>query len=121
MSADNGIYILETKDGFRVTHAQAIDNLWWWWTDERLYDNEWVKGEQERTKENPYQGKGETRTELNPRELRNYFGKCEVFRSDIQALIHARYLEREIMNSDCPILEYGIHFIHGWEDKDFPF
>ena len=30
MSADNGIYILKTKDGqYRVIHTQAIDNLWW--------------------------------------------------------------------------------------------
>ncbi len=28
MSADNGIYILQTKDGFRVAHAQAIDNIY---------------------------------------------------------------------------------------------
>lgn len=27
MSADNGIYILKTKDGFRVIHAQAIENV----------------------------------------------------------------------------------------------
>ena len=29
MSADNGIYILKTKDQYRVIHAQAIDNLSW--------------------------------------------------------------------------------------------
>lgn len=29
MSADNGIYILQTKDGFRVSHAQAIENINW--------------------------------------------------------------------------------------------
>lgn len=29
MSADNGIYILETKDSYRVTHAQAIENLFY--------------------------------------------------------------------------------------------
>ena len=29
MSADNGIYILKTKDGqYRVTHAQAIENIY---------------------------------------------------------------------------------------------
>lgn len=27
MSADNGIYILETKDQYRVAHLQAIENL----------------------------------------------------------------------------------------------
>lgn len=29
MSADNGIYILKTKDQYRVTHAMAIDNIYW--------------------------------------------------------------------------------------------
>lgn len=29
MSADNGIYIAEFKDGFRVCHAQAIDNVFY--------------------------------------------------------------------------------------------
>ncbi len=29
MSADNGIYILKTKDQYRVAHLQAIDNVYW--------------------------------------------------------------------------------------------
>lgn len=29
MSADNGVYILKTKDQYRVIHAQAIENLYW--------------------------------------------------------------------------------------------
>lgn len=29
MSADNGIYILRTKDQYRVAHLQAIDNILW--------------------------------------------------------------------------------------------
>ncbi len=29
MSADNGIYILKTKDSYRVRHAQAIENLFY--------------------------------------------------------------------------------------------
>jgi len=33
MSADNGIYILECKDQYRVIHAQAIDNLYWTFLD----------------------------------------------------------------------------------------
>lgn len=28
MSADNGVYILKTKDQFRVIHAQAIENIY---------------------------------------------------------------------------------------------
>jgi len=33
MSADNGIYILKTKDQYRIIHAFAIDNLWWSFED----------------------------------------------------------------------------------------
>ena len=29
MSADNGIYIHKFKKGYRVCHAQAIDNIYW--------------------------------------------------------------------------------------------
>lgn len=29
MSADNGVYILKTKDQYRVAYAHAIENLWW--------------------------------------------------------------------------------------------
>lgn len=29
MSADNGIYILKTKDQYRVAHIRAIENLYW--------------------------------------------------------------------------------------------
>ena len=31
MSADNGVYILETRDGFRVSHLQSIENMYWWY------------------------------------------------------------------------------------------
>ena len=36
MSVDNGIYILKTKDQYRVTHAQAIENIYW------EYDNKYA-------------------------------------------------------------------------------
>ena len=29
MSADNGIYVHKFRDGWRVTHAQAIENIYW--------------------------------------------------------------------------------------------
>lgn len=29
MSADNGVYILETRDQYRVIYAHAIENLWY--------------------------------------------------------------------------------------------
>ena len=29
MSADNGIYIHKFKEGWKVVHAQAIENIYW--------------------------------------------------------------------------------------------
>ncbi len=29
MSSDNGIYIHKFRDGWRVVHAQAIENIYW--------------------------------------------------------------------------------------------
>jgi len=29
MSADNGIYIHKFRSGYKVIHAQAIDNIYW--------------------------------------------------------------------------------------------
>jgi len=85
MSADNGIYILESKDGFRVTHAQAIDNLWW------------------------------PGNKLNPVQLKKYFGECKVFKSLKEAYSKAKNIKYQV-----GYVEYGISFIEGWEDKDFP-
>jgi len=91
MSADNGIYILESEGPeWRVVHAQAIENINW----------------------NP-----ETRTTcdssfFNNDELKSYFGRCEVFTSKDDAVRAALAIEGEIAQSDFPVLEYGISFIH---------
>jgi len=74
-----------------------------------------VKTEQEKTGKNPYQGKGESRDELNPRELINYFGNCEVFETKEDAFNEAYRLYHEI-----GFVEYGISFVSGWENKEFP-
>jgi hypothetical protein len=84
MSSDNGIYILKTpkENGFeyRVTHAQAIDNLWW--------ENE----------------------DGNPKEIVAYFGSCRVFTSDDEAFLEAKrlyddygYTEYGIIKIDMPL------------------
>lgn len=96
MSADNGIYILKAKDGYRVVHAQAIENLWWW--DEMQNDS----------------------YELNPKYVFDYFSRSPVFKTKRRAHAYADMLYNEIMDSDCPVIEYGIQFIQGWEDKEFP-
>ena len=41
MSADNGIYIAEFNDGWRVVHAMAIDNLTYFEVGSAEEKNEW--------------------------------------------------------------------------------
>jgi hypothetical protein len=94
MSADNGVYILHCKDGYRVTHTQAIYNIYWHC----------------RRKNDP---------EFNARELYLYFGDCEVFSTEVEALKEAQRLYNEIMNDDMGICEYGIQFL-GKGTFEFP-
>lgn len=89
MSADNGVYILESpiKNGqgteFRVIHAQAIENI--------NYDV--------------------PEGEFNDEQLINYFGDCKILTAKA-ASTTALELEKGIMSDDfCPILEYGISTI----------
>ena len=96
MSADNGIYILQSSDGYRVIHTQAIENLWWWGDEPK------------------------TESEINPKYLKSYFGKAPTFKTRNEAWDEALRMYNEIMNGDFPILEYGICIIPGWEDKPFP-
>ena len=42
MSADNGIYIWEFPDGFRVCHGQAIENLSFYPEGTPEWKNEWI-------------------------------------------------------------------------------
>ncbi len=101
MSVDSGIYILKSKDGYRIIHAQAIENLNWWNTG-----NKDIK-------------KWEYRDELNPKRLIDYFGDSKVFKTEEEVLKEAKRLLDEI-EEDNYWVEYGISFIRGWEDKNFP-
>lgn len=88
MSSNNGIYILKSKDGYRVSHAQAIENLYWW----HLEDTRW-----------------EQRKEINPYYLWLYFSKSFFFKNKTYAYHYAEELYNDIINDDfCPIVEYGI-------------
>lgn len=107
MSADNGIYILQSKDGWRVVHAQCIDNLYWWEVPGEYFEC----GEPKRVR----------RDELSPQAIADYFGKCVRLNSEYEAMEHAKVLYDEIMDDDfCPIIEYGISYIEGYEYKEFP-
>lgn len=91
MSADNGIYILQTKGRkskfeYRVCHTQAIENLQW--------DD---------------QAKSETsdrKVWIN--NARQIWKGCEVFCSHEEANKEAKKIYDDIMQSELPIVEYGI-------------
>lgn len=107
MSADNGIYILRTPspfpqgdgskyegDGYeyRVTHAQAIDNLWY-------CPQEWEEAGVASSQSIEENG--------NPREIVNYFGDVDVLMDRTEALVKADEMLQELT-----ICEYGISFIY---------
>jgi len=96
MSADNGIYILVTRDGFYIDHLQAIENLHW--NDK----------------------KKEHTAELNQSMVYTMFRNAKVVHSEQKALDVAMKMHQEIMNDDCGIIEYGIQTIFGWQDRYFP-
>jgi len=95
ISSDDGIYILKSNDGYRVVNATSIDNLYWW-------DGEGMK------------------EDLNPERLIEYFGDCKVIKTKKKALDEAERLEVENLKTFGYNTEYGIQFISGWENKDFP-
>lgn len=91
MSADNGIFILQTYGPeYRVVHAQAIENVYGKF-DETT--NHW-KGD--------------------PETLLSYFGKSKVFTDVVEAYDYA-----ENMSKDYEFLEYGISLIRDWENRKF--
>lgn len=126
MSADNGIYILQSLDGYRIIHAQAIDNLYWWAEccvnpniieDGLEQDNFFHDICKNCNAKDP---EFEKRDELNPKMLLEYFGKCTVYDTQKEVLEEAVNIYEEIMNDDIGIIEYGISYIRGWEIKNFP-
>lgn len=67
MSADNGIYVAKFPDGYRVVHAQAIDNLDYY-KDEALRIN----------------------------EIHSYFGRSTVIQTKDAALLEAHRMSKDI-------------------------
>lgn len=128
MSADNGIYILQSLDGYRIIEASAIENLHWWYSCCKIPNVQ--EDALVSTTDNLFHDKclncgildpeSEERKELNPKELLNYFGKCTVYDTQAEVLEEATNIFEEITNNDMGIIEYGISFIRGWEDKIFP-
>ena len=81
MSADNGIYILKTKDQYRVIHTHAIDNLTWTFI-EREYNSKPV-----------------------PTRIIEYFGKSKYTKNRDEA----RDIAFNMEENNCT--EYGIKII----------
>ena len=122
MSSDNGIYILQSKDGYRAIHAQAIENLYWhpilccinqeiiWARNNEGFDIEKCNtcgAKIKRTGLNI----------LNTKILLEYFGNSKVFKIVDEALEEANKLYNEY--EKFGYIEYGISFIREWENKDF--
>ena len=80
MSADNGIYIHKFRNGWKVCHAQAIENIYFE-ADKSGY---------------------------NRKYLYEYFKRSPLFKTKLKAVKHAWKLHEDIIKSDFPILEYGI-------------
>lgn len=91
MSADNGIYILQTKGPeFRVAHQQNIDEIYGNFSDES------------------YRWQGD------PVSMLEYFGDAPMFSNLEEALDKAAD-----MSYDYEYLEYGICVITDFKDWDF--
>lgn len=91
MSADNGVYILETAGPeYRVVHAQGIDSIYGQFNDDTLHWN----GDDEM--------------------IKHYFGEAPVFQNLEEALDKA-----EDISHNYDYLEYGICLIKDFNSKVF--
>lgn len=99
MSADNGIYVLETGAGdkkeYRVRELQAIENL--------EFD--------------PTVGKEVGSPDVRIKNARRMWSGCDVFPTEDAALEEAERQFKEILKSDYPVLKYGINVIR--IERDF--
>ena len=90
MSADNGIYILQTLDGYRVVHAQAIENI--------------------------YEGEGFNLKVVAEYWGRSNLLKNEIEAWEEAQQLYDEIMDDDY----CPIVEYGVQFINGMEHLQFP-
>ena len=88
MSADNGVYVVKFPEGYRVAHAQAIENIDW-------------------------HRKG---TKARKKMLKSYFGGSPIYATEGEAMAEAHRIEAEILEDDfCPICEYGVCYLGEYE------
>lgn len=122
MSADNGIYILETRKGnekeYRVAHLQAVENVYWHMCsvhkDDYQFGNEIEDAQGIRKTENCHEcHTGECRhSKCHIQQARRMWDKSQVYASKDKAFTKANVMYDDIMDEDfCPIVEYGISSI----------
>lgn len=91
MSADNGVYILQTKGPeFRVAHAQGIDNIFGEWDEERKL---WTG---------------------NAEYILSTFGESNVF-----ATIEEAYDVAEAIERSLEYTEYGVCLVVDFETQNY--
>lgn len=134
MSADNGIYVVQFKDGYRVEHLQAIDNIYW---HPVCCDNpnitEYIGTDiGDNIPDIYYHEKCNNCGAIDPEFERNYevaylptvynyFKNSKVYPDRESAFLKADEIYTEIMSDCyCPICEYGIQIINGLENIEFP-
>ena len=92
MSADNGIYVLESADGYRVLYAHAIDNMYWYPNPDSSF------------------GYSEASTpEQEELAVRDYWKDAPFFPTLDAAMKHAYSMEQ-----DVDYTEYGLVVIKTW-------
>ena len=135
MSADNGIYLVQFKDGWRVAHLQGIDSMYWHPT---CCDNPDIIEENELDMNGEGIAHGiyfydkcqncgivepewERREDINLNIIAQMFKQSYLFETEEDAMIQADILYSEILGNDFGgIVEYGIQKINGLEDFEFP-
>lgn len=99
MSADNGIYILvspsDSGNEYRVSHQQCIDNI--------NVDGKFIDG---------------SGVDIGLYYETLYFGDSIVHDNEDDAMEEASSIYHDIMESDFPVIEYGIQ--HLYSDHKFP-
>ncbi len=85
MSADNRIYICKCKGGWKVAHAQAIENIYWWKNKK---------------------GSWEEQSKINPYVVNQIFKRGKFFKDKTEAIAYAHKLCAA--ESQYGPVEYGV-------------
>jgi hypothetical protein len=128
MSADNGIYMLKTLDGWRVKHLQCIDNIYWWPTC--CEESDIIETNLDPEGDGCYHDicqncetkdvEWERREKINPLVILDYFGDAKLLETEEDAFNEADFIYTDITKCGGGYVEYGIQKINGLEEIPFP-